>query len=106
MKYFSRAFTLAALVAGCGDSGHQCDPGTTMNVDGVCTGNPTTCTDGTVLVDGACQIDPNACQDGTVLVGGKCVDPDHVTADAEEGAEPNALGLFGEASTTPAGSIS
>lgn len=90
---------------GCGDSSKQCDPGTTMDVDGVCTGTPTTCTDGTVLVGDHCEVDPNACQDGTVLVGGACVDPGHVTADIEEAAEPNGYGLLGEVSAASAGTI-
>jgi hypothetical protein len=95
----------AALAGGCGDNSKQCDPGTTMDVDGVCKGTATTCSDGTMLVDGVCVIDPNACQDGTVLVGGQCVDPGHVTADVEEAAEPNGFGLLGETSTAPAGQI-
>ena len=99
-----RFLVCVAALVGCGDNSNECDPGTTMNVDGVCVGNPTTCSDGTILVDGHCEIDPNACQDGTVLVGNACVDPGHVTADVEEGAEPNGLGLI-EFSTDPAGEI-
>ncbi|HEY5948949.1 MAG TPA: hypothetical protein VIV40_25835, partial [Kofleriaceae bacterium] len=36
---------------------------------------------------------------------GACVDPDHITADVEEAAEPNGLGLFGELSNDAAGAI-
>lgn len=92
------------VVAACGDNSNECDPGTTMNVDGRCVGNATTCSDGTILVEDHCEVDPASCQDGTVLMGGKCVDPGHVTADVEEGAEPNGLGLL-ESSTNPAGEI-
>lgn len=98
---------LALGAIGCGDNSKQCGPGTT-DVDGVCTGDGSgvgTCSDGTILVGDHCEIDPNACQDGTVLVGGACVDPGHVTADVEEAAEPNGLGLFGEQSTDAAGTI-
>jgi hypothetical protein len=95
---------VAMVVAACGDNSNECDPGSTMNVDGRCVGTPTTCSDGTILVDGHCEIDPASCQDGTVLMGGHCVDPGHVTADAEEGAEPNGFGLI-EVSANPAGTI-
>lgn len=94
---------LVAALAACGDNSNECDPGTTRNENGVCVGT-LTCSEGTVLVDGKCEIDPNACQDGTVLVGGACVDPGHVTADVEEGAEPNGLGII-ELSADPAGEI-
>ncbi len=103
--------SLGAAIAlgafGCGDNNTKsCDPGTTMDVDGVCTGigGAGSCSDGTILVDDHCEIDPNACQDGTVLVGGECKDPGAVTADIEEAAEPNGLGLF-EVSNEPAGTI-
>lgn len=99
------AIALGAI--GCGDNSKQCGPGTT-DVDGVCTPDGSgvgSCSDGTILVGDHCEIDPNACQDGTVLVGGACVDPGHVTADVEEAAEPNGLGLLGEQSVDPAGTI-
>ena len=71
-------------------------------MNGVCVGinDPIMCTDGTVLNDEmtGCVIDPDACQDGTVLVGNECVDPGHLPESITEGAEPNGLGLFGEAS--------
>jgi hypothetical protein len=109
MKRVLRAslLSLVGVLAACGDDGNskQCDPGTTMDVDGTCTGNPPMCTDGTILVGDHCEIDPASCQDGTVLVGGKCVDPGHVTPDIEEAAEPNGFGLLGELSTAPAGTI-
>jgi hypothetical protein len=102
---------LFAGVAGCGDNSAQCGVGTVKDDKGFCvpdgTGAPVTCSDGTVLdtATNSCVIDPDACQDGTVLVGGACVDPAHVTVDVTEGAEPNGLGLLGESSTNPAGTI-
>jgi hypothetical protein len=92
------------VVAACGDNGSECDPGTTMNVNGTCVGNATTCSDGTILVGDHCEIDPASCQDGTVLMGGQCVDPGVQMADIEEAAEPNGLGLI-EISSQPAGTI-
>jgi hypothetical protein len=63
------------------------------------------CTNGTILSSSGCVIDPISCQDGTVLVGDQCVDQGRVHADLEEGAEPNGLGILGEASTVGAGMI-
>ena len=97
------ALCVFVMFAACGDNSNECDPETTRNENGVCVGTQT-CSDGTILVDGKCVIDPNACQGGTVLVGSECVDPAVLTADIEEAAEPNGLGLF-ELSTTPAGEI-
>ena len=117
---------LVALVGGCGDNSQKCGPGT-ANEGGICTsvsscgtgtkddGSGTcvpdgsvVCTGGTVFdaATGRCQIDPSACQDGTVLVGTACVDPGSgLTIDAEEGAEPNGLGVLGESSQAPAGLV-
>ncbi|MCW5805016.1 MAG: hypothetical protein KIT31_21780 [Deltaproteobacteria bacterium] len=106
------ALTIGALgsaLLACGDNSKLCGPGTT-DIDGICTGNsdPTVmCTDGTIKdpVSGNCVLDPNACQDGTVKVGNACVDPGVVSADIQEAAEPNGLGLLGEDSEDPAGII-
>ncbi|MEP6862672.1 MAG: hypothetical protein ABJE66_18755 [Deltaproteobacteria bacterium] len=110
MKFCFALIAALALSIGCGDNSDECGPGTHA-VDGVCTpdgnGSGTTCSGGTKLdpATGSCVVDPNDCQDGTVLVGNQCVDPGHVTADVEESAEPNGLGLFGEDSNSAAGVI-
>lgn len=110
MKFCFALIAALMLPIGCGDNSDECGPGTHA-VDGVCTpdgnGSGTTCSGGTKLdpTTNTCVIDPNACQDGTVLVGNQCVDPGHVTADVEESAEPNGLGLFGEDSNNAAGAI-
>jgi hypothetical protein len=109
MKFCFALIAALALPIGCGDNSDECGPGTHA-VDGVCTpdnGSGTTCSDGTKLdsTTGTCVVDPNDCQDGTVLVGTQCVDPGHITADVQESAEPNGLGLFGEDSNGPAGTI-
>jgi hypothetical protein len=110
MKFCFALIAALALPIGCGDNSDECGPGTHA-VDGVCTpdgnGSGTTCSGGTKLdpATGSCVVDPNDCQDGTVLVGNQCVDPGHVTADVEEAAEPNGLGLFGEDSNGAAGAI-
>lgn len=119
---------LVLALASCGDNANECGSGT-RDKDGVCIGDdacgPGTkldtttnecvpdgsmiCTDGTVFdpTTSSCVIDPNACQGGTVLIGNQCVDPTGgLTIDVEEGPEPNGLGLFGEASTNPAGIVS
>jgi hypothetical protein len=103
------AWYLALLgVAGaCGDNSNQCGEGTELR-DGVCVGIPPMCTDGTILDEhtNACVLDPTACQDGTVLIDGACKDPaTEVTVDVAEAAEPNALGVGGEASDAPAGEL-
>jgi hypothetical protein len=103
MKSRLALYALSVALVACGDNSNECDPNTTKNVDGVCVGS-VECSDGTIAVDGKCEIDPNACQGGTVLVGGECVDPATATADIEETAEPNGLGLF-EDSAAPAGEI-
>ena len=122
----SLGVAVAILVAGCGDNSRECGPGTT-DEQGVCTGvaacgtgtkddgtgacgpdGTVVCTDGTIFdaKSGTCQDDPASCQDGTVLIGTSCVDPTRgLTVDAEEGPEPNGLGVFGEASAAPAGVI-
>src|SRR5512140_715446 len=112
------------LFAGCGDNSKQCGPGT-IDVDGTCSPDacgPGTkndgsghcipdgsvvCVDGTKLdaASGHCVIDPSACQDGTVLVNGACIDPGRVMASIEEAPEPNGLGVLGETSLSPAGTI-
>ena len=110
MKFCFALIAALALPIGCGDNSDECGPGTHA-VDGVCTpdngSGTTTCSNGTKLdtTTGTCVVDPNDCQDGTVLVGTQCVDPGHVTADLEEGPEPNGLGIFGEDSNAPAGAI-
>ncbi len=98
----------AAGLIGCGDSGVECGPGTDQNDDGLCvpTGEPVTCTDGTILdeASNSCVIDPESCQGGTVLVGTECVDPtDGLTVDVTEAAEPNGFDINGELSDDPAG---
>lgn len=103
MKSRLALYALSVTLVACGDNSNECDPGTTMNVDGVCVGT-VTCAEGTIAVDGKCEIDPMACKGGTVLVGGECVDPGVVEADIQEGMEPNGLGLF-EDSDDPAGEI-
>jgi hypothetical protein len=98
----------AAGLIGCGDSGAECGEGTELDDDGFCvpTGEPVTCTDGTMLDEATntCVIDPDSCQGGTVLIGGACVDPtEGLTVDATEAAEPNGIGVGGELSEFPAG---
>lgn len=107
MKFRLALIAAFASLIGCGDNSNECGPGT-HSVDGVCTpDNSATCSDGTMLdtSTGSCVLDPADCQDGTVLVGNQCVDPGHVTADLEEAMEPNGLDVFGEDSSTPAGTI-
>jgi hypothetical protein len=111
----TRALQLATLVGaavlatGCGDNSNRCGEGTMLE-EGVCvaTGSTVTCTNGTKLDEQTqqCEIDPASCQDGTVLINGACRNPlTEVTPDVLEGAEPNALGIGGELSITPAGEI-
>jgi hypothetical protein len=118
---------LAIAASSCGDNSKECGSGT-HDKDGFCIGDgecgpgtksdPTTgqcvpdgsmiCVNGTIfdMSTGTCVIDPNACQGGTVLVGGQCVDPTgQLVVDVEEAPEPNGLGLFGETSSNPAGTI-
>ena len=121
-----KRFLLVAMLVGtgCGDNSKDCGPGT-VDKDGVCIaadacGAGTTpdvvtgqcvpdgsmiCTDGTVFDPNTstCKPDPSLCQDGTVLVGGQCIIPG--TVDLDEGPEPNGLGLLGEASNNPAGTV-
>ncbi len=121
-----KRFLLVAMLvgAGCGDNSKDCGPGT-VDKKGVCVavsacGAGTTpdlvtgqcvpdgsmiCTGGTVFDPdtSTCKADPSLCQDGTVLVGGQCVIPG--TVDLDEGPEPNGLGLLGEASNNPAGTV-
>lgn len=107
MKFRLALIATFASMIGCGDNSNECGPGT-QAVDGLCTPTSTaTCSDGTILdtASGGCVIDPTSCQDGTVLIGAACVDPGHVTADLEEGPEPNGLGIFGESSNAGAGTI-
>ncbi|MDB4955311.1 MAG: hypothetical protein JWO36_2880 [Myxococcales bacterium] len=112
------------VIAACGDNSKACGPGT-VDIDGTCTPDecgPGTkndgtnqcvpdgaviCTDGTKLdvATQTCKIDPAVCQDGTALVNGACIDTGHIHADIEEGPEPNGLGLLGETSASPAGTI-
>ena len=88
----------------------QCGPGTTDDGTGTCVPDGSIiCTDGTMFdpAIGECVIDPGDCQDGTVLIGNQCVDPSKgLVADLEEATEPNGVGVLGEASQTPAGTIS
>jgi hypothetical protein len=118
---------VALVLASCGDNSKECGSGT-RDKDGVCIGEdacgPGTkldtssgecvpdgsmiCTDGTVFdpMTSTCKLDPNACQGGTVLIGNQCVDPTGSdVVDVEEAPEPNGLGLFGETSNNPAGTI-
>lgn len=108
--------------AGCGDNAISCGTGT-VDMGGMCV--PTSqcgsgtmqtstgscipvCTNGTKLdpTTGQCQIDPTACQGGTILINNICQPPDKgLTVDLEEGPEPNGLGLLGEVSQAPAGTI-
>ncbi len=100
-------FAIVVGVASCGDNSRQCGEGT-HDDNGICKADlPPSCSGGTILDEetNSCVIDPNACQDGTVLVGAECVDPGRVDVDLEEAAEPNGLGVFGEDSTTDAGTI-
>ena len=103
------------MLAACGDNSRECGPGTiedngacvpeatcgfgTHQVPGTyeCVPDGTACSDGTVFdpLTGQCKIDPSACQGGTVLIGDACVDPAAgLVIDAEEGPEPNGLGIL------------
>ncbi len=106
LRFHLALVALVGAAGACGDNANECGEGTEER-DGVCVGTPATCSDGTILDEnGACVLDPNACQDGTVLIGGECRDPaTEVTVDVTELAEPNALGIGGEASDTPAGDL-